>query len=42
MHQHILSIVNFVLAAPAVREILHEARDDVIVPVFAHDVEGVG
>jgi hypothetical protein len=48
MHQHkavaqlilILSILNFVLAAPAVREI-HEARDDVIVPVFAQDVEGV-
>jgi len=36
----ILSIVNFVLAAPAAREI-HEARDGVIVPVFAQDVEGV-
>jgi hypothetical protein len=36
----ILSIVNFVLAAPAVREI-HEARDDVIVRVLAEYVRDV-
>jgi hypothetical protein len=44
MHRHkiiaqvtlILSIVSFVRAAPAVREI-HEARDDVIVRVLAED-----
>jgi len=33
----IRSIVNFVLSAPAVREI-HEARDDVIIRVLAEDV----
>jgi hypothetical protein len=45
MHQHktaaqvilILCFVNFVFAAPAVREI-HEARDDVMVRVLAEDV----
>jgi hypothetical protein len=48
MHQHktlaqvilILSIVNFVLAAPVVREI-HEARDNVIVRVLAEDMGAV-
>jgi hypothetical protein len=48
MHRHkmvaqvilILSVVNFVLAAPAVREI-HEARDDVAVRVLAEDVGAV-
>jgi hypothetical protein len=48
MHQHktlaqvilILSIVNFVLAAPVVREI-HKARDDMIVRVLAEDVGAV-
>ena len=36
----ILSIVNFVLAAPAVREI-HGARNDVMVRVLAEDVGAV-
>ncbi|KAF8487747.1 hypothetical protein F5888DRAFT_121637 [Russula emetica] len=36
----ILFIVNFVLAAPAVRE-THEARDNVIVRVMAEDVGAV-
>ena len=36
----ILSIVNFVLAAPAVRDI-HEARDDVMVRVLAEDMGAV-
>jgi hypothetical protein len=48
MHQHkivaqvilILSVVNFVLAAPTVREI-HETRDDVVVRVLAEDVGAV-
>ena len=48
MHQHktvaqvilILFIVNFVLAAPAVREI-DEARDDVMARVLAADVGAV-